>query len=186
MFYNPATAEQPGLYGIASYFPTPKALALAMVSKLPSFSESAVILEPSAGEGDLAEVIRESFPRNTILTIEKNPILSARLKFPVVGDDFLKYNDPVDIIIANPPFSNNYQDIDHVYHMWEILKPGGSMVSLTHYFSSFSDPYRVRYKPQRFQEWARSKKMMRRGITNAFVGSRKSSFVAVAMIWGTK
>jgi 16S rRNA G1207 methylase RsmC len=50
----------------------------------------------------------------------------------LICDDFLKislgYN--FDYIIANPPFSKN-QDIDHVYKMYECLKVGGRLVSIT-------------------------------------------------------
>jgi len=31
--------------------------------------------------------------------------------------------------IANPPFAKN-QDIDHIYNMWEVLKPGGKIVTI--------------------------------------------------------
>lgn len=49
----------------------------------------------------------------------------------LVATDFLKYNPGqiYDRIIANPPFTKN-QDIAHIRHMYNCLKPGGLMVTL--------------------------------------------------------
>ncbi len=57
-----------------------------------------------------------------------NQLKTAKFK----GSDFLVEYDGTkyDKIIANPPFSKN-QDIDHVYKMYDALKEGGTLVTIT-------------------------------------------------------
>lgn len=90
------------------------------------------ILEPSAGKGDLLNVIKERIsswhrtPKNKLYAIEQNHELKAILRdkgFRVVGSDFLQYRPEVqlDLIVMNPPFSNADE---HILHAWNILEEG--------------------------------------------------------------
>jgi len=40
--------------------------------------------------------------------------------FNVVGNDFLEHKKSYDRIVMNPPFEN-FQDIDHVRHAYDLL-----------------------------------------------------------------
>lgn len=96
------------------------------------------ILEPSAGQGALVKALLRIESYQQIDCCELMPtnqtFLSKINEVLIIGDDFLKlgeeFNNYYDRIIANPPFSNN-QDIDHVKKMYECLKTGGRMVTIT-------------------------------------------------------
>ncbi|ENO99144.1 putative RNA methylase [Paucibacter oligotrophus] len=93
------------------------------------------MLEPSAGEGALAEPARAAGAK--VLTVENHGPSAQILRnkgFEVVERDFLSLSladiGLFDVVIANPPFTKD-QDIAHVIHMWRFLRPGGVLVSLT-------------------------------------------------------
>ncbi|MCA3186383.1 MAG: hypothetical protein INH12_00525 [Cupriavidus sp.] len=88
-------------------------------------------LEPSAGGGALADIVRAA--GGEIVVVENHApnvhILEGK-GYDVLNRDFLTVSPSeiglFDGVIANPPFSNN-QDIDHIQHMWSFLKPGGCL-----------------------------------------------------------
>ncbi|QTD43566.1 SAM-dependent methyltransferase [Ottowia testudinis] len=93
------------------------------------------MLEPSAGEGALAEPARAAGAK--VLAVENHGPSAQILRdkgFEVVERDFLSLSladvGLFDGVIANPPFTKD-QDITHVIHMWRFLRPGGVLVSLT-------------------------------------------------------
>ncbi|MCP3922519.1 MAG: DUF4942 domain-containing protein [Desulfobacterales bacterium] len=99
------------------FYPTPFNLCLQMTGKLKQVRHFS-ILEPSAGAGDLAEVLKERFKRSNvkIKCIEKDPKLVPLLQdknYPVIDRDFLEYagNDQFDAIVMNPPFSEGDQHL---------------------------------------------------------------------------
>lgn len=93
------------------------------------------MLEPSAGDGALAEPARAADAKVTTVEIDAPSAQILRDKgFEVIERDFLSLSladiGLFDVVIANPPFSKD-QDITHVIHMWRFLRPGGVLVSLT-------------------------------------------------------
>lgn len=120
----------------ADFYPTPENVALKMIERFDWKALSkARILEPSAGKGDLADVIAtkmSEFSRYTetarlsIHCLEVDPELQAAVRgkgFTLVGTDFLEFwpDEKYDLIIMNPPFSNGDK---HLLHAWEILDHG--------------------------------------------------------------
>lgn len=113
-------------------FYTPEALAKQMVDIL-QIKAGDLVLEPSAGHGVLAKAAYEA--GGLVDCIENDPEAVRWLwafNYPVISDcDFLtipplaKY----DKVIMNPPFTKG-QDIKHVLHAFEFLKPGGVLVSV--------------------------------------------------------
>jgi len=92
-----------------------------------------LVLEPSAGNGAILQEIMHA-ASVCFCEIQSELVNEINKKEPeamFVGADFLQYNPgPIyDRIVANPPFSNQ-QDIDHVSHMIDCLKPGGILVSV--------------------------------------------------------
>lgn len=89
------------------------------------------ILEPSAGDGALADVARRYGAE--VVTIEKWNVNAIKLRnkgYAVIERDFLSVTPEeiglFDAVIANPPFAKG-QDIEHVQHMFRFIKPGGAM-----------------------------------------------------------
>lgn len=115
------------------FFETPYELADKLV-KLANLKENDIVLEPSAGQGAIIDAILRTNIKCQILAIElmeENSLILNKKGYHHEIGDFLKIiNQPIyNKIIANPPFSNN-QDIDHVKHMYELLKYGGKLVSI--------------------------------------------------------
>lgn len=115
------------------FFPTPKKFAEQMVEQA-DIRSGMKVLEPSAGNGNIAEVIRDAGVDPEVMEIspQLKEVLVAK-GFDVVGDqvdDFMEYNTTgYDRIVMNPPFSKN-QDIAHVRHAFDLLKPGGRVVAI--------------------------------------------------------
>lgn len=139
------------------FYPTPDHLCEEMAI-LASIQPNDKVLEPSAGQGAIIKAINhhtdikvdyyELMPTNRLI-LEK-----AGLNCNYLGDDFLnhKTSNKYDVIIANPPFTNN-QDIDHLRHMYECLKPGGRLVCIT----STSWHRGSQKKQLEFKEWLGNK-----------------------------
>lgn len=135
------------------FFETPDALANYLV-ELAEIEDGMLVLEPSAGHGNIIAAIYRAFPRimknqndkpcicvdycelsdlnQSVLSKKINdngPAWSSRTSF--MASDFLKLhaNERYERIIANPPFAKN-QDIDHIYEMYKACAPGGRIVAI--------------------------------------------------------
>lgn len=127
-----ATALERKLIGAKvgiDFFPTPKSVSEQMVAEA-GIEEGMRVLEPSAGNGNIAEAIRGAGVKPDVAEIssELRDILDAK-GFNIVGQDFMEINEPYDRIVMNPPFSNN-MDIKHVEKAYSLLAPGGRLVSI--------------------------------------------------------
>lgn len=118
------------------HFPTPKHVIEGMLDYV-DIKAGERVLEPSAGEGNIAESIRERESGASLDVVEYEPLLAKILMlkgFTVVGSDFLAYNKDgsrqYDVIVMNPPFDRGV-DIEHVYHAYQMLKPGGRLAAVT-------------------------------------------------------
>ena len=116
------------------FYPTPSEVAATMLDPLDLRGK--VVLEPSAGKGDLA---RECLARGAaeVIWCEKEQEL-AQILAGITGatpahaySDFLQLQaadvSHVDMIAMNPPFA---ADERHILHAWEIAPPGCEIVSL--------------------------------------------------------
>jgi len=123
--------NKPADYG---YFPTPMDLVDTMIS-LVSLSPNMVVLEPSAGQGAIAERVARIVGRDNVHCFELLPDnCEALMKYGFMKTeccDFLSVETKplYDRVIMNPPFSRQ-QDIDHVLHALNCLKMGGRLVSI--------------------------------------------------------
>lgn len=115
---------------IAGYFPTPPKVVDRLM-ELADVREGQKVLEPSAGTGNIADRLRDT--KADVETIETVPTLANILKMKghnIVGGDFMEHTDgDYDRIVMNPPFEKG-QDIDHVRHAYDLLKPGGKLVAV--------------------------------------------------------
>lgn len=117
---------------IDGFFPTPKKLIDELIG-IAEIKKGESILEPSAGKGDILDVIKQQFADTvTLSACEVNSDLRELLTlkgYELVGRDFLELNQTFDKIIMNPPFENG-QDIDHVLHAFSLLNKGGRLVAI--------------------------------------------------------
>lgn len=116
------------------FFGTSPALADEACAKLGDL-RGCRVLEPSAGEGALADAARAA-GASEVVTVENWAVNIAALKakgYAPLECDFLglKPEDTglFDAVLMNPPFSNR-QDIAHVRHALSFLKAEGELVSI--------------------------------------------------------
>lgn len=141
------------------------------------------ILEPSAGKGALIDGIFERFPGAFVECCELNKEMREYLieaGYDVIGEDFmqLKSDNVYDAVIAAPPFKDNV-DVIHIRRMYQFLKPGGVIVSLTH------PAWTIRNgaHQKKFREWLSDKKYVMRMLPDmSFVENYETQPTAVITI----
>lgn len=121
------------------FFQTPKAVLDIMlwtyivIDLLPDETR---LLEPSAGIGAIVNAVREAGFVGPIDAVEIDPFRASRLKdCRVINGDFLAFDnsDKYDLVLMNPPFTSDkdaHAYISHITHAWDLLKPGGDLVSI--------------------------------------------------------
>lgn len=116
------------------FFETPPELVRKMLLML-TIEEDNSVLEPSAGKGAIIDCI-EWLPCGALLfALDINPefcdILVKKGFGLVEQGDFLKHGWEImfDRIIMNPPFMFQ-SDITHIVHAYNLLEPGGILVSV--------------------------------------------------------
>jgi predicted RNA methylase len=116
------------------WFPTPPAVVARLMDRA-ALEDGMVVLEPSAGEGAIAEaIVRQGC---LVDCIEMNPARAATLEAASIGAravtlaDFLAVlpRATYDRVIMNPPFAK-LADARHVLHALKFVKPGGLLVSV--------------------------------------------------------
>ncbi len=115
---------------LPGFFPTPTHLAEHMVD-LADIHKGMTVLEPSAGSGRIADAILSKSSTHPAV-IEQSSMLADLLEkkgHQVERGDFLEHKGEYDRIVMNPPFENG-QDITHVQHAYDLLKPGGRIVAI--------------------------------------------------------
>lgn len=140
------------------YFPTPPKIANKMVEKA-DIRPGMRVLEPSAGNGAIADAIKSAEPSAKITTNEISSQLVDILKakgYDNTQKDFLSMptDQKYDRIVMNPPFGKGSQGIDqlHIRHAYEMLAPGGKLVGVASE-GSFSRSDR---NAKDFQQWVDS------------------------------
>lgn len=113
---------------IDGYVPTPKKLVEQMLDYA-DIGEGMTILEPSAGQGHIADELGVGKVDVAEWDGANREILQLK-GHNVIGNDALQIVKKYDRIVMNPPFERN-QDIQHVRHAYnKNLKPGGKLVAI--------------------------------------------------------
>lgn len=121
------------------FFETPPDVTAMMVSAA-NIMNSHKVLEPSAGNGSIVKAIFGKHPDLEMMcAIELNPKMIPELRamasaflanhLVVLEEDFLQHNGHYDRIVMNPPFTKG-QDCMHVRHAYDLLNPGGRLISI--------------------------------------------------------
>jgi phospholipid N-methyltransferase len=113
---------------IPGFFITPKETARKVVD-LADIREGMEVLEPSAGKGDIAELVNHGSKLTCIEYQQKLAKILELKGFNAICGDFLEHTGQYDRIVMNPPFEN-FQDIKHVNHAFQCLKDGGRIVAI--------------------------------------------------------
>lgn len=116
------------------FVPTPDVVVNKMIHLLGKINPNDKILEPSAGYGHIADMLIKNtilYP-NQIDVIEPNSILRKVLfnkGYNLVDYNILDYKPSFqyDKIIMNPPYEDG-NDILHLLHCFDLLKPNGTLV----------------------------------------------------------
>lgn len=146
VYYRIINGEDYNLKKKYQFFATPAALADKLV-EMAELVEGDEILEPSAGQGAIIEAVLRTGKRVSIVAVEIMEQNYKALHKMVVGrkiksvrsifcGDFMtqKFNstmgvEPFTKVVMNPPFTRN-QDILHFRRAYELLVPGGILVSV--------------------------------------------------------
>lgn len=134
------------------FYPTPKELACKMLEGV-DFNFVDSMLEPSAGKGDLLDVVVNMYKKSTysdrldIDCVEIQPELKYVLEgkgYRVVHDDFLTYHTfkKYSLIVSNPPFS---QGAKHLTKMLDMQQDGGGVICLLN-AETLKNPYTMERK----------------------------------------
>ena len=168
------------------FYPTPENLINKMISGL-DFTMIKSILEPSAGDGKIVEVLEQkenSYNRYSFdidcVEIDQNlqHILKGK-KFRVVHNDFLTYDTmkEYDAIIMNPPFSNGCKHLLKALEMQE--RNGGAVICLLN-AETLKNPYtseRMDLKRKLTEYGAKIE-----FIQDAFIDAERKTEVEIALV----
>lgn len=129
------------------YFPTPPNIVDMLIEKA-DLKCGQMILEPSAGKGNIAEAIQQKVGNCATLHVveysDYNRLTLEAKNYTVVGSDFLNfgvkernerglpiYEDGVlyDRIVMNPPFQDG-MDFMHITHAYKMLADDGVLVAI--------------------------------------------------------
>lgn len=138
---------------IPGYFPTPKTITGRMV-EMAGIEPGMKVLEPSAGKGDIADAVRQAGVAPDV--VEINSTLRTILEgkgYTLAGSNFMEIEPRAiyDAVVMNPPFEHG-QDMEHVRHAWDFVRPGGRLVAIM----SEGTFFRSDRKARDFREWLES------------------------------
>lgn len=169
-----------------NFYPTPAQVAERLIRGL-VVQPGDVLLEPSAGKGNIAEVLRKTFPENPLYCAELHPLLCGELRakgFQVIEGNIFDHHATYDVIVANPPFCDGFQDIDHFMHYWSLLKPHGRIACILHQYSAF--PERQFGKPYLFSKFLTAIGARREFLGSAFSNAERATNTGIALVWAER
>ena len=171
---------------VTQFFETPEEVGRRMIDSLDLTRQSRV-LEPSAGRGALLRlalavvdsvvaVEMDHAHANALLDLLTGP--DGEVRGPLIRFDFLTLDPtPVfDAVLMNPPFARQ-QDIDHVRHAYEFLKPGGRIAAVM----SAGVTFRTNAQAVDFRGWC-DEAFTRGNIESLPPGSFRASGTDVATV----
>lgn len=112
------------------FYPTP----VEVIERMMSISDvnGKIILEPSAGKGDIVDWLKKHGAKSVICCeINKDLATVVGNKANLIANDFLTVTPDmvshIDMIVMNPPFS---QSLKHILHAYEIAPEGCEIIAL--------------------------------------------------------
>lgn len=165
---------------IDGYFPTPRPIVEQML-EIADIKADMSVLEPNAGKGNIADLIREYYPEARLSVIEINSRLREILVAKghnLVGWNFLEHQQTYDRVLMNPPFED-HQDAIHVKYAFSLLNPGGKLVAIMGEGAFF----RMDKESVSFREWLESLDGTSEKLpSGSFLDSERSTGVATRLV----
>ncbi len=165
---------------IDGYFPTPRPIVEQML-EIADIKADMSVLEPNAGKGNIADLIREYYPEARLSVIEINSRLREILVAKghnLVGWNFLEHQQTYDRVLMNPPFED-HQDAIHVKYAFSLLNPGGKVVAIMGEGAFF----RMDKESISFREWLESLDGTSEKLPQgSFLDSERSTGVATRLV----
>jgi len=141
---------------VPGFYPTPRAIVERLIESAYLYPDGLTVIEPSAGSGAIADVIRELHPGCKLDVCEWNSTLCNLLEkkgHSVVGQDCMVLDGVWDRVLMNPPFENK-QDLKHVKRLYENnLVQGGALVSVMAYSGHDDIAECFEWMEKRFSGW---------------------------------
>ena len=112
------------------FYPTPESVIGQMLQGHDVAGK--IILEPSAGSGNIVEYLQKNFAKE-VIACEINEKLRCIVesKCRVIASNFLEVTreevSHIDMIVMNPPFSDARR---HILHAFEVAPDGCEIISL--------------------------------------------------------
>jgi hypothetical protein len=166
------------------FFPTPLSIINKMLSNV-DFNTVKTILEPSAGKGDIVDILenkKKCYKHLDIDCIEIDQNLQHILRgknYKLVHDDFLTFNSmkQYDLIVANFPFSSGEHHLKKALEMQE--NNGGGLICLVN-AETLKNAYTNVRKDinRRLEEYNATIEY----IQDAFVDAERKTNVEIALI----
>jgi len=161
------------------FYPTPSHIADKMLKGI-NWLMVDTVLEPSAGKGDLAEIVLRKSKNIDCIEIDPNlRYILAGKKFRVVHDDFLTFNGKkrYDLIVMNPPFDRGAEHLLHALGLLELH--GGSAVCLLN-AETLRNPYTNRR--DRLRRWLDTLDADIEYVNGAFQHAERYAEVDIAIV----
>lgn len=163
------------------FYPTPDAVIERML--FPVDIRGKVILEPSAGKGNIVDYLQKNGARE-VIACELNGDLARIVsgKCRLLADDFLKVTSDqishVDMIMMNPPFS---AEEAHILHAWDIAPEGCTIISLCNSSVVLGRHYYTE-KQKQVQEYIEMYGQAE-NFGECFTDAERKTDVSVACLW---
>jgi len=122
------------------FYPTPPEVIFDMLQGVNITDK--IILEPSAGKGDIIDYLNDNGAREVIFCeVEPDLKLISQTKAKFLKSDFLDVDSSeishIDLIVMNPPFS---KDTQHILHAFNMAPPGCKIIALCN-AQTYLNPY---------------------------------------------
>ena len=163
------------------FYPTPDAVIERML--FPVDIRGKVILEPSAGKGNIVDYLQKNGARE-VIACELNGDLARIVsgKCRLLADDFLKVTSDqishVDMIIMNPPFS---AEETHILHAWDIAPEGCTIISLCN-SNAIGNRYSYSEKQNQIKEYIKLYGQSE-NFGDCFSEAERKTDVSVSCLW---
>ena len=122
------------IFNNPDFYPTPLETIQRMLQGVNLLDK--VVLEPSAGKGDILDYLNDIGANTVFCETSKELAQISSQKATFLHSDFLEVTPDqishIDYLVGNPPFS---KDVEHIQHAWDICPDGCTIIMLCNWES---------------------------------------------------